>query len=104
MIQIRDRQALQLPFAAGALVRFSGVIRLQRRYFAIRYPTLRENLLRDLAGHIGEAEVTTGVAVGELLVIEPHEGKQRRQLGIGWPCPCKRQPWSGNHAAANPQT
>ena len=38
----------------------------------------RENLLRYFAGYIRQAEVATGVAVGELLVIKSHEGEQCR--------------------------
>ena len=41
-------------------------------------PALRENLLNDFAGDIGEAIAPAVVEIGELLVIHPEQMKHRR--------------------------
>ena len=40
-------------------------------------PVLSKNLSHDIACDVGQSKISAGVVVGELLVIEPHEGEQR---------------------------
>ena len=43
---------------------------------------LRDDVPGDLAGDVGQAEIAAGVAIGQLLVIEPHQ-RQQRGMQIG---------------------